>query len=93
MMIFIEFFFHYKHQSRQQDSPIFIRGFVYQFRSGLESTKVTTSNMTYKVATTSKSSPRRGYQELCQVHFCRTMIVYIAETTVANLIYVWKLKC
>jgi len=46
MMIFIEFFFHYKHQSRQQDSPIFIRGFVYQFRSGLESTKVTTSNMT-----------------------------------------------
>ena len=30
----------------------------------------------------------RGYQALCQVHFCRTMFVDIADTTVPNLIYV-----
>ena len=32
----------------------------------------------------------RGYQELWQVHFCRTMFVDIADTTVPNLIYVLK---
>ena len=42
----IGLFSYYKHQSRQHDSPIFIRSFVYQFRSGLESTNVTTSIMT-----------------------------------------------
>ena len=30
----------------------------------------------------------RGYQELWKVHFCRTMFVDIADTTVPNLIYV-----
>ena len=35
-----------------------------------------------------KSSPYRGYQELCQVLFCRTMFVDIADTTIPNLIYV-----
>jgi hypothetical protein len=34
------------------------------------------------------SSPNRGYQELCQVHFCRMMFVDISDTTVPNLIYV-----
>jgi hypothetical protein len=37
--------------------------------------------------------PSRGYQELCQVHFCRTMSVDISDTTVPNLIYVLKMKC
>jgi hypothetical protein len=27
---------------------------------------------------------------LCQVHFCRTMFVDIADTTVPNLIYTWN---
>jgi hypothetical protein len=35
-----------------------------------------------------KRSPSRGYLVLCQVHFCRTMFVDIADTTVPNLIYV-----
>jgi hypothetical protein len=41
-----------------------------------------------------KSSLIRGYQELCQVHFCRisTMFVDIADTTVSNLIYNVYLK-
>jgi hypothetical protein len=33
---------------------------------------------------------QQSYQELCQVHFCRTMFVDIADTTVPNLIYVKK---
>ena len=33
-------------------------------------------------------SPSIGYQELCHVHFCRTMFVDISNTTVPNLIYV-----
>ena len=37
-----------------------------------------------------KHIPSRGYQELCQVHLCRTMFVDIADTTVPNLIYVLK---
>ena len=32
----------------------------------------------------------RGYQELCQVHFCRVMFVDIADMTVPNLIYALK---
>ena len=32
------------------------------------------------------SSPSRGYQELCQVHFCRRMSVDISDMTVSNLI-------
>jgi hypothetical protein len=32
----------------------------------------------------------RGYQELCQVHLCRTMFVDIADTKVPNLIYILK---
>ena len=36
MVIFI--LFYYKHQSRQYDSPIFTKGIVYQWRSGLENT-------------------------------------------------------
>jgi hypothetical protein len=28
---------------------------------------------------------QQSYQELCQVHFCRTMFVDIADTTVPNL--------
>jgi len=35
----------------------------------------------------------RGYQELFQVHFCKTMFVDVANTTVPNLIYVLKKKC
>jgi hypothetical protein len=38
MVIFIGFFY-YKHQSH----PFFIKGFVSQYRSGVENTKVTTS--------------------------------------------------
>jgi hypothetical protein len=34
------------------------------------------------------SSPSKGYQELCQVHFYRMMVVDISDTTVPNLIYV-----
>ena len=34
-----------------------------------------------------KCSPSRGFQELCQVHFCRAMLVDNADTTVPNLIY------
>ena len=33
---------------------------------------------------------QQSYQELCQVRFCRTMFVDIADTTVPNLIYVKK---
>ena len=40
--------------------------------------------------TLKKSSPSRGYQELCQVHFCRMMFVDISDTAVPNLIYVYK---
>ena len=36
----------------------------------------------------SKRIPSRDYQELFQVHFCRTMCVDIDDTTVPNLIYV-----
>ena len=36
------------------------------------------------------SSPCRGYQELCQVHFCRTMFVDISDTTVPNFILCLK---
>ena len=32
------------------------------------------------------SSPSRGYQELCQVHFCSRMSVDISDMTVSNLI-------
>jgi len=35
-----------------------------------------------------KRIPSRGYQELFQLHICRTMFVDIADTTVPNLIYV-----
>ena len=34
-----------------------------------------------------KCSHNRGYLELCQIHFCRTILVDIADTTVLNLIY------
>ena len=69
------FFFYCKHYSRQQDSLIFISGFVYQLHSGLDSTQVTTSIIS------------RCYQEWCQIHFRMTMFIDIAETTVPNLIY------
>jgi hypothetical protein len=79
MVIFIGFFL-----LQTSKSPIFIKGFVYQCRSGLENMNV--NNLPYDVKN-KLWGLSRGYQELCKIHFCRMMFVDgdIADTTVPNL--------